>query len=73
MLFFQGTRDKLANLGLLRPLLEEVRPRPDLHVIEEADHGFRVPKRSGRTDDDVLDEVARTFSSWVERVTAGSR
>lgn len=73
MLFFQGTRDKLANLGLLRPLLEEVRPRPDLHVIEEADHGFHVPKRSGRTDDDVLDEVARTFSSWAERVTASSR
>jgi len=27
-----------------------------------------VPKRSGRTDDHVLDELARTFASWAERV-----
>ena len=68
MLFLQGTRDKLANLDLLRPLLDDVRPRPDLHVVDDADHGFHVPKRSGRTDDEVLDELAKTFASWAERV-----
>lgn len=68
MLFLQGTRDKLADLGLLSPLLAGVRPAPSLHVVEGADHGFHVPKRSGRTDDDVLDELCATFAAWSERV-----
>ena len=68
MLFLQGTRDKLADLELLRPLLERVRPRPSLHVIDEADHGFHVPKRTGRTDADVLDELCATFAAWSEEI-----
>jgi predicted alpha/beta-hydrolase family hydrolase len=70
MLFLQGTRDRLADLELLRPLLARVRPRPTLHVVEEADHGFHVPKRTGLTDDDVLDQLCATFASWSSEVTA---
>jgi len=70
MLFLQGTRDKLAELSLLRPLLAEVRPAPALHVVEGADHGFHVLKRSGRTDEDVLTELAERFASWVAEVVA---
>ncbi|NNF11678.1 MAG: alpha/beta hydrolase [Gemmatimonadetes bacterium] len=65
MLFLQGTRDKLANLDLLRPLLEEVEPTPKLHVVEGADHGFHVLKRSGRTELEVMDELADTLSTWA--------
>ena len=65
MLFLQGTRDKLADLELLEPLLGDISPRPTLHVLEGADHGFHVLKRSGRTDDEVLDEACRTLSEWV--------
>lgn len=68
MLFLQGTRDKLADLDLLRPLLAEVRPSPALHVVEAADHGFHVLKRSGRTDDEVLDEICDRLSAWVDEV-----
>ena len=68
MLFLQGTRDKLANLDLLRPLVERLAPPPTLHVIDDADHGFHVPKRSGRTDDDVLDELCDVFADWAEGV-----
>jgi predicted alpha/beta-hydrolase family hydrolase len=64
-LFMQGTRDGLANLDLLRPLLADIVPRPTLHVVEGADHGFHVLKRSGRSDDDVLDELAATFAVWA--------
>lgn len=71
MLFLQGTRDKLADLDLLRPLLLGVRPPPSLHVVEGADHGFHVPKRSGRTDDDVLGELSATFATWSEGVARG--
>jgi predicted alpha/beta-hydrolase family hydrolase len=72
MLFLQGTRDKLADLGLLRPLLAGIQPQPTLHVIEEADHGFHVPKRTGRTDDDVLGELCSTLAGWSGNVTASS-
>jgi uncharacterized protein len=68
MLFLQGTRDKLADLKLLEPLLARVTPRPTLHVVEEADHGFHVPKRTGRTDDDVLDELCSTCAAWAASV-----
>ncbi len=70
MLFLQGTRDKLANLDLLTPLLDEVKPRPTLHVVDGADHGFHVLKRSGRTDDQVLEEVCDTFAVWAGTYSA---
>ena len=68
MLFLQGTRDKLANLDLLTPLLEQVEPRPTLHIVEGADHGFHVLKRSGRTDDEVLDEMCERLEEWTGRL-----
>ncbi len=69
MLFLQGTRDNLADLSLLEPLLSEVRPAPELHVVEGADHGFHVLKRSGRTDVEVLEELADAFARWAGGLT----
>ncbi|MEQ1856349.1 MAG: alpha/beta family hydrolase [Longimicrobiales bacterium] len=68
MLFLQGTRDKLADLELLRPLVGTVKPTPKLHVVDQADHGFHVPKRSGRTDEGVLDELCAVFAEWARGV-----
>ena len=65
MLFLQGTRDRLARLELLRPLLAELEPTPELHVVGEADHGFHVTKRSGRTDADAIDELASATADWI--------
>ena len=50
MLFLQGTRDTLADLTLLAPIVERLGKRAALRVIEHADHGFHVLKRSGRDD-----------------------
>ena len=58
MLFVQGTRDALADLDLLRPLADELGARATLHVVEGADHSFKVLKRSGRTEVEVMAEVA---------------
>src|SRR5262245_21770165 len=66
MLFLQGTRDALADLTLLEPVIERLGSRATLRVIEHADHGFHVPKRSGRTDEQVLDELASAFVDWLE-------
>jgi predicted alpha/beta-hydrolase family hydrolase len=63
MLFLQGTRDDLADLSLLRPIVSKL-PRAQLGVIEGADHSFHVLKRSGRTDEDVLAELAGAIADW---------
>jgi predicted alpha/beta-hydrolase family hydrolase len=66
MLFLQGTRDTLADLDLLRPVIDNLGSRATLHVVEGADHGFNVLKRSGRTPADVMDELTRTMEGWAE-------
>jgi predicted alpha/beta-hydrolase family hydrolase len=65
MLFLQGTRDKLGELSLLRPLCDSLGPGTTLHILEEADHSFHVPKRTGKSDADIRNELARTVSSWA--------
>jgi len=69
MLFLQGGKDKLAELPLIRTVTEKLGGRATLHVIDEADHSFHVPKRSGRTDKNVIGETADTVADWLtERV-----
>ena len=69
MLFLQGTRDTLADLALLTPVIEQLGERAALRVIEHADHSFHVPKRSGRTDEQVLDELAAAVAEWLGEQT----
>jgi uncharacterized protein len=72
MLFLQGTRDKLAELELLRPVCTDLGSRAQLHIIEGADHSFGVLKRSGRNDLEVLRELATTVAAWADRLEKGS-
>ena len=66
LLFLQGTRDKLAPLEELRPVCERLGARAKLAVIEGGDHSFHVLKRSGRTDEQALDELADTLVTWTD-------
>ena len=66
MLFLQGTRDTLADLALLTPVVTQLGARATLRVIEDADHSLHVLKRSGRTDPQVLDELAAAVAAWLE-------
>jgi len=68
MLFLQGTRDALADLKLLRPVCNKLGSRAALHVIETADHSFHVLKKSGRSDAEVLRELAEKTSSWADGI-----
>ncbi len=73
MLFLQGTRDTLAEPALMRPLCARLqRGRPvRLQVIEGADHSFHVPKKSGRSDEEILEELARMVSEWTSDLDPG--
>jgi uncharacterized protein len=65
MLFLQGTGDKLAELQLLTPVVERLKPLTTLHLVEAADHSFHVPARSGRNDREVMDEILDALAAWV--------
>lgn len=67
-LFLQGTRDELAELELLRAALARFGGRATLEVIEGADHSFRVPRKSGRTDEEVREALLDCVERW-ERET----
>jgi predicted alpha/beta-hydrolase family hydrolase len=69
MLFAQGTRDALADMDLLVPMVSGLGVRATLVTIDGADHSFHVPARSGRTDAEVLDEVCDRFVTWVGGLT----
>jgi predicted alpha/beta-hydrolase family hydrolase len=65
MLFVQGTRDKLAEPQLIEPVVKRVGAPASLHLVQEGDHSFHVPVRSGRNDRDALREVVDTLSTWI--------
>ena len=68
MLFLQGDRDRLAGLDLLLPVVENLGPRASLHLEKGADHSFKVLRRSGRTDNEVLDALADTTAEWAGKI-----
>jgi hypothetical protein len=65
MLFLQGTRDEFAGLDLLRTVVQALGDRATLHLIDDGDHSFKVPKRTGRTETDVFAELAATIATWA--------
>lgn len=65
LLFLQGSRDRLASLDLLTPVCAGLGSGTTLHVVEDADHSFHVPKRTGRSDEGVLEELAHTTADWA--------
>ena len=68
MLFLQGTRDTFAGLDLLQPVCEGLSPRATLHPVDGGDHSFKVLKRSGRTEADVMEELAGAIADWTTRL-----
>jgi uncharacterized protein len=70
MLFLQGSRDALADLQLLRPVIERLGERASLHVFDDADHSFHVPARTGRRDADVRREMLDALAAWILTVAA---
>ena len=65
MLFLQGSRDEFAGLDLLKPVVKRLGARATFHVVEGGDHSFKVLKRTGRTETDVMNELADTITAWT--------
>jgi predicted alpha/beta-hydrolase family hydrolase len=65
MLFLSGTRDALNDLGLFRPLIEKLGTRATLHLLDTADHGYKVLKKTRESNEDVFVEMARAVQNWA--------
>jgi predicted alpha/beta-hydrolase family hydrolase len=70
MLFLQGTRDDLAEMILLEPVVKGLGGLASLHAVKEGDHSLHVPARSGRNDREVMDEVLDALSAWIGGLAA---
>jgi len=68
MLFLSGTRDSLAELDLLRPVVKRLGKRATLHLVETADHSFKTLKRTRASSEDVFAELARVVREWATTV-----
>ncbi|KXK01458.1 MAG: hypothetical protein UZ17_ACD001001682 [Acidobacteria bacterium OLB17] len=67
MLFLSGTRDELATLDLLEPTIAKLGRRATLHLIDTANHGYKVLKKTRTSTEDVFAEMARAFTEWTDR------
>ena len=67
MLFLQGTRDEFATLDLLQAVVKRLGRRATLHLVEEGDHSFKAPKRTGKTAQDILEDLATTIQQWADK------
>lgn len=65
MLFLQGTRDALAEVSLLKPVVKKLGKGATLHLVDDADHSFHVPAKTGRKDAQVRGEILDAFAAWV--------
>ena len=70
MLFLQGTRDEFAELSLLEPLCHGLGKSTVLHLVDGANHSFKVPAKSGRKDADIRAELADALASWTGEILA---
>ncbi len=70
MLFLQGTRDEFAHLDLLEPFCRQLGRGATLHLVEAANHSFKVPAKSGRKDTDVRTELTDRLAAWADEILA---
>lgn len=66
MLFLQGTKDKLADLTLLKPVLEKMKNISTLYTVDGGDHSFHLPKSAGKNDEDVMKDLAKKVKEWAD-------
>ncbi len=65
---FNGTRDAFCTPDLMTRVLTTVTAPWEMHWLQGADHSFHVLKSSGRTDANVVNEMADASERWVARL-----
>lgn len=65
---FNGTRDPFCTPSLMEEVLKRVKTRWNMRWVDGADHSFHVLKSSGRTDAEVMIEIANAAEAWTVRL-----
>lgn len=65
MLFVSGDRDALAEIDLLKPVVDGLGTRATLHLVDHADHSFKVAAKSGRTPAEAEGEALDALANWI--------
>lgn len=68
MLFLQGTRDALASLDLLKPVLKKIGKKAELFIVDGADHSFHVPKENKLKDSEVIELICTEIKKWFNSI-----
>jgi uncharacterized protein len=66
MLFLSGTRDELASLDLLQPTIKKLGKNAELHLLDTANHSYKILKKTRQSEEDVFVEMARTVREWTK-------
>ena len=73
MMFLQGTRDDLADLSLLEPLIERLGSRATLRLFQDANHSYHARASAGVTDAEIRSRLAQQLADWVRAVLETTR
>jgi uncharacterized protein len=72
MLFLQGTKDLLADRPLLEDVVAGLGASATLKLVDDADHSFHVPAKTGRRDPEVLAEILDAAAAWMEHAAVNA-
>lgn len=68
MLFIQGTRDALASLDLLKPVIKKIGKKAELFIIQGADHSFHVSKENKMNDSEAVNLICNEVKTWMKSI-----
>lgn len=68
MLFLSGSRDELADRRLLEPVIKNLGKKATLHLLDTANHSYKILKKTRKSDEDVFAEMARVIHAWQKRL-----
>ena len=68
MLFLTGTRDALNDLELFKPIVKKLKRKAKLHLLDTANHSYKVLKKTRKSEEEVFDEMARVSSEWIDKL-----
>jgi predicted alpha/beta-hydrolase family hydrolase len=70
MLFVQGTRDRLAEMDRMEAVVRTLGDRAMISIVHDGDHGFDVLKRTGKSTEEVYDDMAVVVRDWTDTILA---
>ena len=66
MLFVQGTRDSLGSSDEIQPFIKKLKLPATMYSIEGGDHSFKAPKKFGKTQEQIYEDVMDEIVRWIQ-------